>query len=378
MKRLLGKNKFRGSLGIIIVLSLVLTACAGNANTAPNNTPTVTPNASPAETPVVTSEALTEDAKQTASAEFERKKVGDELVVYSAGPAGLANNILEGFQEKHGIQVEMFQGTTGAILARIEAEKANPIVDVVVLASYPSAAGIKTAGYTQAYPEALHADELHEGWTDEDYHFFGYSGSALGITYNTSLVDTVPADWSDLAKPEWRDFVNMPDPTLSGSALDFISGYISAHGEMGWQLFEDLYKNGVTVAGANSPALDPVITGAKSAVIAGVDYMAYSANVKGEPVEVIYPASGTVVNPRPAAILEWSKNVENARLFIDYLLSDEAQQLVTNAYIIPGRKDILADNRVNMKDILELDYDWAWMEENAEEVISRFTDIFRQ
>ena len=48
-------------------------------------------------------------------------------------------------------------------------------------------------------------------------------------------------------------------------------------------------KNEVTVAGANQEALDPVVTGAKDMVIAGVDYMTYSAKAKGEPVDIVYP-----------------------------------------------------------------------------------------
>lgn len=371
------KRSVKGIGFIFLAMILLFVSACGGSNSNSTTTST-TPASQPASQP--TAPAAEPKAAETApepEPEFVREKVGDNLVIYSAGPAGLAKNILAGFEEKHGIKVEMFQGTTGAVLARIEAEKSNPIVDVVVLASYPAAAGIKTQGITMAYPEALHADMLHDGWVDADYHFFGYSGSALGITYNTSLVNEPPTDWSDMAKPEWKDLVNIPDPQLSGSALDFVSGYINAVGDSGWNLFDELKKNDVAVAGANKAALDPVITGAKAAVMAGVDYMAYSAKAKGEPVDVIYPASGTVVNPRPAAILEWSKNVENARLFIDYLLSDEAQQFVMSAYIIPGRKDIEADNRVNMKDIPLLDYDWDWMEQNAEMVTQRLVDIFK-
>lgn len=45
------------------------------------------------------------------------------LTVYSAGPDGLAANIQQAFEEKTGMKVEMFQGTTGKILSRLEAEK---------------------------------------------------------------------------------------------------------------------------------------------------------------------------------------------------------------------------------------------------------------
>lgn len=149
------------------------------------------------------------------------------------------------------------------------------------------------------------------------------------------------------------------------------------NGEQGWDLFKNYKANGVAMAGANQEALDPVITGAKSIVAAGVDYMAYKAKAKGEPLDIIYPEEGTVVSPRPAAILKSSPNVSNAKAFIDYLLSDEAQQLVADAYLIPGREDIEASNRTNLKDIPQLKADWTWMSEHGNETASKFAEIYK-
>ena len=75
----------------------------------------------------------------------------------------------------------MFQGTTGKILARMEAEKKNPVVDVVVLASLPAMEGLKKEGQTLAYKEAKQADKLRSEWSDDKGHYFGYSASALGL-----------------------------------------------------------------------------------------------------------------------------------------------------------------------------------------------------
>ncbi|WP_339218248.1 ABC transporter substrate-binding protein [Paenibacillus sp. FSL H8-0332] len=300
-----------------------------------------------------------------------------KLVLYSAGPQGLADEIVNGFKAKTGLTVEMFQGTTGKILARMEAEKANPVADVVILASLPSAQALKAEGLTLPYPEAANKDKLIQDWSDAEGNYFSSSASALGIVYNTKLVANPPKSWAELAGAEWKDAVNIPDPTLSGSALDFITGYLSVNGEQGWDLFKNYKANGVAMAGANQEALDPVITGAKSIVAAGVDYMAYKAKAKGEPLDIIYPEEGTVVSPRPAAILKSSPNVSNAKAFIDYLLSDEAQQLVADAYLIPGREDIEASNRTNLKDIPQLKADWTWMSEHGNETASKFAEIYK-
>jgi iron(III) transport system substrate-binding protein len=148
-------------------------------------------------------------------------------------------------------------------------------------------------------------------------------------------------------------------------------------GDAGWELFESYKANGTAMAGANQEALDPVITGAKSLVAAGVDYMAYSAKAKGEPLDIVYPEEGTVVSPRPAAILKSSPNVDNAKAFIDYLLSDEAQKLVADAYLIPGREDVEAEGRTNLKDIPVFEVDWTWMNDHGDETAARFSDVFK-
>lgn len=315
-------------------------------------------------------------AMTTADERAEVATASGTITVYSAGPGGLANGLKAAFEAATGIQVELFQSTTGAIMGRLEAEAGNPIADVVILASWPSAFEFKTRGLSLAYPGAVGADKLHPSFLDPDYHFFGTSASALGVTINTQVAPGEPMDWSDFTRPEWRGLVNIPDPLLSGSALDFISGYVNVYGEEAWKLFEALAANEVLVAGANNPALTPVVSGAKAAVLAGVDYMGYAQAARGESVRVFYPASGTVVNPRPAFILGSSRNIPAAKRFIDFLLSDVAQQLVADAYILPGRADFVVTNRDGMDAIPMLDYDWQWMSDNAEAITERFTQIF--
>ncbi|OAB45584.1 ABC transporter substrate-binding protein [Paenibacillus antarcticus] len=346
------------SLTLALALGLTLAGCGTNSNSNSNST---AKEASPSANNSVTN---TQAADQ-------------KLVVYSAGPEGLAYKIIEGYEAQTGVKVEMFQGTTGKILARMEAEKSNPVVDVVILASLPSAQGLKNDGLTLPYPEAHNADKLNPDWSDKEGNYFSSSASALGIAYNTKLVTTPPTSWEDLTKPEYKGQINIPDPSLSGSALDFITGYLSDKGESGWSLFEQFNNNDVAVAGANQEALDPVITGAKSMVVAAVDYMTYKAKAKGEPVDIVYPKEGTVISPRPAAIMKSTKHEENAKSFIDYLLSDEAQKLVSNAALLPGRTDIKAENRANLDEIPLLKADWVWMNENGADVTDKFTKLFK-
>ena len=129
------------------------------------------------------------------------------------------------------------------------------------------------------------------------------------------------------------------------------------------------------VPGANAPSLEAVVTGAKAVLVAGVDWNAYAQINSGEPIEIYYPAGGTVINPRPAMILETSQNLDNAKAFMDYLLSDEAQQFVVESYLLPGRSDVSSSLRPNVNEISVLDVDWDWMMEHATAISQRFNSL---
>ena len=299
-----------------------------------------------------------------------------KVVVYMPSPSNLNQEIMEGFTAKTGIEVELFEGTTGEILARLETEKSNPIADVVVLASWADGLGLKEDDQLLEYVPA-NADKLYDGWSDEDNMLYGTSASALGVIYNTTILPELSADWSELASGEYNDLLAFPDAEKSGSAKDFLSGYINAFGEESWSVWEALADNGMTVPGANKAALEAVTTGEKAILVAGVDYNAYTSMAAGEPLDIYYPEGGTLINPRPAMILKTSKNVDNAKLFMDYLLSDEAQEMVADAYLLPGRSDIQCDNRTNVSDIVTFDVDWNWIVGNSNSIASKMNELCR-
>lgn len=299
------------------------------------------------------------------------QKTGEKVTVYMPSPAGLADKLAEGFTAATGIEVEQFQGTTGEILARLEAEEANPIADVVILASWSDGLSMKDSGKLASYTPA-NADKAVDGWIDADSMLFGYSASAVGVIYNTTLISELNADWNELAGSEYAGMLSIPDGEKSGSAKDFIAGFVAAYG---WDTFEAMAANGMICPGANKAALESVTTGEVAVLVAGVDYNAYASIDKGEPLGIYYPAGGTVVNPRPAMIMNTAPNMDNAKLFIDYLYSEEAQSLVADAYLLPGRADITCDNRTNLADIPQIDCDWEKVLEISAESAAKMNEL---
>lgn len=299
------------------------------------------------------------------------QQLSGKVTVYMPSPAGLADKLAAAFTEKTGVEVEQFQGTTGEILARLETEQANPVADVVILASWSDGLSMKEDGQIMSYTPA-NADKAN--WIDEDSMLFGTSASAVGVIYNTTIYSELSADWADLAGADYKDNIAIPDPEKSGACKDFLAGFVTGV-DGGEDIMQSWADNGLTVPGANAAALEAVTTGEKGILIAGVDYNAYSSMNKGEPISIYYPATGTVVNPRPAMIMNTAPNVDNAKAFIDFLYSDEAQQMVADAYLLPGRSDVQCDNRTNLADIPQLPTEWDAMMDVASDTAAKLNEI---
>src|SRR5471030_1119921 len=61
------------------------------------------------------------------------------LTVYTAGPGSLAKKLAAGYEKHTGVKVDIFQATTGKVMARLEAEQANPPADVRISGSWITA-----------------------------------------------------------------------------------------------------------------------------------------------------------------------------------------------------------------------------------------------
>jgi iron(III) transport system substrate-binding protein len=296
------------------------------------------------------------------------------LVVYSAGPKPLAASLVKDFEAKTGIKVKLFESTTGKVLGRLQAEKGNPQADVVALADWSAGSALKSQGILMQFHPANESQLI---WKDSGSTYFGYSASALGITYNTKLVKNPPKTWADAASAQWKGKVVMPDPAQSGSAVDFVGGYLQNHNNS-WSLFKALKGNGAVVQGANSPALNEVITGSKDMVLGGVDYMAYGDIAKGEPLAVVYPSDGTVVNPRPIMILKSSKHVQNAEKFVNFVLSTQGQADVAKKYLLPGVKGVAANpKRTSLSNIHAWTVNWQNLAQNKASIVQHVDNLLQ-
>ena len=129
-------------------MTVSLAACGSTATSGSSSTASES-------APASSSEAASESTT-TSEASSEATATGSgKVTVYMPSPAGLADKLAAAFTEETGIQVEQFQGTTGEILARLETEEANPVADVVILASWSDGLSMKPTTRSSATPPPM-------------------------------------------------------------------------------------------------------------------------------------------------------------------------------------------------------------------------------
>ena len=315
-----------------------------------------------------------------------------EVNVYMPSPAGLQTNLKKGFEASYkGIKMNVTSGTTGELLAKIEAEKSNPVCDVLILASWSDGINSLSKLDLMEYTPK-DGDKLLEPFKHSSNKIWGTSASAVGVLYNTDKVkkeEIEKLDWADFSdsakinatlKETGTAIMSIPDPTKSGACKDFLAGYVSSKGEAAWADFQGWATAGLKNGGGNKPALSALENGSVDILVGGVDYNAYSDKKKGNSIDIYYPKSGTVVNARPAMIMGTAKHTDAAKKVMDYLCSEDAQKLVSKAYLLPGRADVNADSsRQGYNDIAQLKaLNWDNMASQGTDIAKRFVELLQK
>lgn len=125
----------------------------------------------------------------------------------------------------------------------------------------------------------------------------------------------------------------MPSPLYSGAALNHLHSVIDVPG-IGWDFYKKLAELDIAPDGGNGPALKAVASGlAKYGIIADADVI--RAKASGSPVDLIFPKDGVSYITEPVAIMSTAKEPAAAKLFVDFLLSREGQELVAQQGNMP-------------------------------------------
>jgi putative spermidine/putrescine transport system substrate-binding protein len=274
--------------------------------------------------------------------------------------------VIAGFKAKYPeITVNELNPDAGSA-DEIEAIKANkdnkgpqaPDVIDVGLAFGPSS---KAEGLIQPYKVSTW-DSIPDGAKDAEGYWYGDYYGVMSLIVNKDLVPNTPADWSDLLKPEYSGQVALAgDPRASNQAIlgvlaAGLAGGAAAGkeaGEKGLEFFAELNKVGNFV-----PVIGKAGTLAQGAtpIIVMWDYNALAAKdtlAGNPPVEVVVPKSGVLAGVYVQAISAYAPHPNAAKLWMEYLYSDEGQLGWLKGYCHPIRFNDMVARGVVPQDLLD-------------------------
>ena len=306
-----------------------------------------------------------------------------KLVIYSAATDAQVNAVVPLFEERYGIEVEVITGGTGELLARIDAEGDAPYCDVIFGGGESSYSEYKHVFQDYVSPEDAN---LIESCRNTLGYCTNYNLDCAILMYNTDLIGDIQIKgYKDLLNPELKGKIASADPTASSSAMMHIEtiltdfGGLTLENEEGWGFVSDLIKNlDGKLASGSSAAWKSVADGEMTVVLtyeeAGISLARSGANVA-----IVYPEEGTVLTPGTVGLIKNCSHPENGKLFIDFVLSQEVQNILCNDLDLrPVRDDIsYPDYFRPASDIKTVALDQQYVNEHKAEIVDKFTEVYQ-
>jgi putative spermidine/putrescine transport system substrate-binding protein len=270
--------------------------------------------------------------------------------------------LIAGFTAKYHIEIDE-QNPRGSSVEELEAIRTNkdntdshaPDVIDVDLKYGPEA---KAGGLITPYKVATWAS-IPDSVKDKDGYWYGGYYGTLVFEVNSDMVKNPPKDWPDLLKPEFRGKIALTgDPRIAKDEAFYARGYMTvvaaslANGakapddvEPGLRFFASMNKAGNLLhLIANSGTL----ASGQTPIVIDWDYNALANRDRLEDnpkVQVLVPTTGVVAGVFVQAISAYAPHPNAAKLWMEYLYSDEGQLLWLKGYGRPVRFVDLAERR---------------------------------
>jgi putative spermidine/putrescine transport system substrate-binding protein len=328
---------------LLAVFALLIAACSGDATTT-------------------TTAAGGGDTTTTAAAGGEMDAViaaaqAEGTITTIALPRDWCNygGVIDTFTEKYGLEYNGLAPDAGSA-DELEAIRANqgssgpqaPDVVDIGLAFGPDA---KDEGLLQPYMVSTW-DSIPEDAKDAEGYWYGDYYGVLAFEVNADAVDNVPQDWADLLNPEYNGQIALAgDPRVSAQAISAVFAAGLANGgslddpEAAAQAGLEFWAE-VAAAGNLVPVIaeSGTVASGETPISIRWTYNGLAnrdANAEIAAIEVVVPASGRYAGVYVQGISAFAPQPNAAKLWMEFLYSDEGQNLWLDGYCHPIRYENL-------------------------------------
>ena len=311
-----------------------------------------------------------------------RAKSEEEPVLSMYVAYGGPDVIAQAFEEATGIKVEFLTMSSGEVLTRLQAEKANPQTDVWF--------GGGSDAFIQAAEEELivaydspNRENVDAAFRDEEGFWTGVSLVVVGLLVNEERLNDkglpMPEQWTDLVDPVYADELMASNPNTSGTAYTTVSGILQVMGEdAGWEFLDKMYANIPFLEKSGSAPGKKALEG-EFAIGIVPDPHNLPLNNPEAPLVPVFPSDGVLAWPSPVAIVAGAKHPNNAQKFVDWCLSPEGQKVLMQASPRVPTTDVETLEGVpSLSDLNLVAYDHLKWGAERERVVTEFNNRYPQ
>ena len=268
-------------------------------------------------------------------------KSKNELNIYSGRKLHLIEPLIIEFEKSNKIKVNIITGKSDEFIERLKLEKKNTQADILLTTDIARLSRAKKNNLFKKINSDILEKNIPKKYTSKDNDWFGLSIRARPIIYSKERVNQNELkNYEKLIDKKWKNKICMR--SSSNVYNQSLIGYIILN--LGEKKAEEWVKNLVKnftrkPYGGDRDQIKLIASGQCDITVANTYYLANMLNSKNErdriaakKVAIFWPNQdtfGTHINLSGAGILKNSKNYKNAILFLEFLSSENAQEIYT-------------------------------------------------
>ena len=316
---------------------------------------------------------------------------GGELNMYGGCDEPHVAAVAKAFEEKTGIKTNYIRMSGNDCYNRILEERENPQGDVWFGGTWDPYIAAANEGLLYEFTDCIHAPYKSENFGVGEPYWFGIYSGYIGFICDKEELEArgldIPKSWNDLMDPKYEGLIVMANPGATGTGVMTTSILFQIFGDKEKPLAEQqnvldmiaaMDKNVTTYVKTGSGTSHNVALG-EAAIGVGFLHTGLMYIEDGyDNFELVGPEEGTGYEVGGTAIIEGCKHLDEAKLFVEFALTPECQEIgktvgALQFLTVEGAED--PESAQSLLGTKLIDYDSDWTGAHKNEIIEAWNSV---